>query len=207
MHSMITVVALFNTIQAISEKPNWQADYRAALTAAANNGKPMAVFIGRGTDGWTKVAQEAALNKEVLELLKDKYVCVYVNTETTTGKSLADAFEIKSTGLVISDAKGAKQAFSHEGSLNQEDLKLALVRYSDTNRVPTTTESLASIKAPVAAPAYIRSGCANGQCGSSVPSYSSYPSSGSPITYPTVGYPSYGIPAQGNCPNGRCPTR
>ncbi len=208
MHSMITVVALLNAVTNVSEKPNWQADYKAAMTAVSQSSKPMAVFVGAGVDGWTKVAKEAALNKDVLELLKDKYVCMYVNTETTTGKTLADTLEIKS-GIVISDAKGAKQAFSHEGSLSQDDLKLALVRYSDATRVANTTETLAMVKAPArtTTPSYVVSGCANGQCGA--PSYSSYPATGSPVGYPTnYGYPAgYGIPAQGNCPNGRCPNR
>lgn len=137
--------------------PNWQTDYSKALQTAATEQKPIAVFIGKGDKGFAKVAG-GDLPADASELLARNYVCVYVNTETDAGKSLAGKFQI-SKGLVISGKGGNVQALSYAGSITPMELTGYLTKYSNTKAV-STTETHGGAEAPVAG------GCANGQCGS-----------------------------------------
>jgi hypothetical protein len=134
----------------IPDLPNWQNDYGLARARAGENHKPLAVFIGSGKEGWSKVAREGDLDPQVSRLLAQHYVCVYVDKQTDAGKELADAFEVPAaTGLVISDRSGGVEAFHHNGALSRTDLAKALEKYSDPDRQVKTTESQVSVQAAV----------------------------------------------------------
>jgi thioredoxin 1 len=110
----------------------------------------LAVFIGSGKEGWSKVAREGDLDLQLSRLLAQHYVCVYVDKQTDAGKELADAFEVPAaTGLVISDRSGGVEAFHHNGALSRTDLANALEKYSDPDRQVKTTESQISALQPV----------------------------------------------------------
>jgi hypothetical protein len=169
MNALITL-ALASFASAIPAQPQWQNDYREARLMALEGKKPLAVFIGSGVSGWEKVSAEGDLDPKVNELLKEKYVCVYINTDTATGKSLAKGFAVAGKGLVISDKAGSTQAFYHDGELSKNLLEKALVRYADT-AVAQGTETVAHLAAPAPAqyaPAQyyiIGGGCPGGNCG------------------------------------------
>ncbi|HKB02956.1 MAG TPA: hypothetical protein VKD90_12095 [Gemmataceae bacterium] len=141
MHTFMAVIALTTglTTSNIQSNPAWLTDYGAARERVTAVGKPMAVFVASGQDGWTKVVRDGALSPDARKLLIEKYVCLYVNTETTAGRSLAGAFQV-ARGLVISDRAGTSQAYSLSGDLTGTELVQALERYAD--RDIRTTETI-----------------------------------------------------------------
>jgi thioredoxin 1 len=150
MQTWIVLALLGGSASAnIPDLPNWQNDYGLARARAGDIHKPLAVFIGSGKEGWSKVAREGDLDQQVSRLLAQHYVCVYVDKQTDAGKELADAFEVVATGLVISDRSGGVEAFHHSGALSRTDLAKALEKYSDPDRQVKTTESQISALRPV----------------------------------------------------------
>lgn len=135
---------------ALSPEPAWLSDYSAAQTRVAAVGKPMAVFVGSGKDGWGKVIRDGALSPELKRLLANKFVCVYVDTDTAAGRSLAGAFEVASKGLIISDRAGAAQAYSLSGDLTKDELSRTLAKYADSDRDVRATDTVVR-EAPVVA--------------------------------------------------------
>jgi hypothetical protein len=140
MHTLLAVIALTSglTTGNISSNPSWLTDYAAARQQVAAIGKPMAVFVAGGQEGWTKVVRGGDLSPEARKLLTEKYVCLYVNTETATGQTLAGAFQV-SRGLVISDRAGTSQAYSLSGDLTGTELVQTLEKYSDREVRATET--------------------------------------------------------------------
>lgn len=163
--------------------PSWQTDYAKAITLAAAEQKPVAVFIGKGQTGYTQVVN-GTIPTEAGQLLAKNYVCVYVDTTTAAGKTLAGQFDI-SRGFVISGKGGSVQALRYAGTVAPENLTTYLSKYSEVKTIVTTeTAGEATL------PATSFGGCPNGRCPSTVsgtytPIYSGFPSS--------------------SCPNGKCP--
>jgi hypothetical protein len=138
-----TILVALTTLLASpgTESLVWQKDYATALQRGKETGKPLAVFLGKGANGWQSVTKEGKIDAKTTELLSQKYVCLYVDLSDEAGKHLADSFELHSTpGLVISSPGGAVQAYRHEGELQPSDLQQNLVRYSDPTRPVVTTE-------------------------------------------------------------------
>lgn len=173
------------------ETPNWQSDYSKALTAAATQQKPVAVFIGSGEGGFAKVTG-GQLPADAGQVLAKSYVCVYVDTDTTAGKTLAGQFEL-TNGLVISSKGGNVQALRHTGTVAPADLTGYLTKYSEVKSVATTEQG------GVVPAGVVVGGCANGRC----PTSYTYPAG---AVYQGGYAPAYGtFPAYSTCPNGRCP--
>lgn len=141
MHTLMAVLALTTglTTANVQSNPAWLTDYGTARARVTADGKPMAVFVGSGQDGWTKVVRDGALSPNARKLLAEKYVCLYVNTETTSGRTLAGAFQLASRGLVISDRAGTSQAYSLSGDLTGTELVQTLERYADRDIQMTET--------------------------------------------------------------------
>jgi hypothetical protein len=157
MYTSILMLALSVTPSADLTSPSWFTDYATASRQSMAAKKPLAVILGTGEAGWEKLDREGRLTTEAKGLLADKYVCVYVNTETPSGQRLAKAFEMPNgRGIVISDRTGDVQAFRHEGDLSNRDLVRYLERYADPDRKVRATESAtvqrSSFYAPPAAP-------------------------------------------------------
>src|SRR3954447_10477418 len=93
----------------LSTEPNWLNDYATAQARVLAQKKPMAVFVGSGKDGWGKAGRSGSIDPQINRLLATKFVCVYVDTDTTAGRKLATAFEVVSKGLIISDKVGTTQ--------------------------------------------------------------------------------------------------
>jgi hypothetical protein len=145
MYTSVVLVAFASLVahaELVPARPAWVNDYSVAFERGITQHKPLAVFIGTGEAGWEKISNEGSLSKEAKDLLADRYVCVYVNTEKATGRQLAEAFAISDqVGLIISDQSGKVQAFRHEGGLASRELEKYLKRYSDPDRVALTTET------------------------------------------------------------------
>src|SRR5947208_258722 len=94
----------------------WQTDYGKAARDGERQGKPLAVFIGRGGQGWKGVSSDGSLSAESQDLLGSRYLPVYLDTNTDAGRRLATAFEMgDGPGLVLSDRSGENQTFRHQG--------------------------------------------------------------------------------------------
>jgi len=197
MHTSLLFVALMGPGAApqsqTPETPQWQQNYGVACKVGQKEGKPLAVFIGSGPAGWEKVAAEGKLSAKARNLLTEHYICVYVDVARPQNKSLASAFEITGTGLILSTRDGEGQAFWHQGQLKALDLEARLRRHGngyEVNSTETTqavtpgnpTTRSASYGSPTTpAPSY----GTYGNIGSvpAAPSYGSYGSFGSPAGY------------------------
>jgi hypothetical protein len=126
----------------LSPEPTWLNDYTLAQLRVAAVKKPMAVFVGHGKDGWGKVVRDGALDSVLKRTLASNFVCVYADTDTAAGHSLAGAFEVASKGLVISDRAGTSQAYSLSGDLTKDELSKTLAKYADPDREVRTTDTV-----------------------------------------------------------------
>jgi hypothetical protein len=141
MSTLIIAVGGF-LVSAGQESHSWHTDYPLAQRVGRRVCKPLAVFIGSGKTGWNQLTPDGQLGAEVKQLLGKKYVCVYVDTATKTGKQVASEFEIpKGPGLIVGDHTGRYQVFHHQGNLLSEQLLRYLRRYADRKRVVQTTET------------------------------------------------------------------
>jgi hypothetical protein len=138
MYTAMAVVALTLGVTSgnLSPNPVWLDDYGVAQTRVAESGKPMVVFVGSGKEGQTRAIREGAFDPAIAKLLSGKFVCLYVDTNTRSGRVLADAFQIKDAGIVISDRTGKSQAFSSAVPVSKTELEIALSRYADEKVVP-----------------------------------------------------------------------
>jgi hypothetical protein len=143
MFASITMMVLAATSPEIGSKSlRWENDYRQARSVAISAEKPLAVFVGKGADGWKKIVRNGQLDADSQKSLAERYVIVYVNQDTNAGRKTAEAFELSGKqGLVISDRTGKLQAFRLEGDLTCSDLSQRLTRYSDPTFVTVTTET------------------------------------------------------------------
>jgi hypothetical protein len=94
------------------------------------------------------VVRDGALDPELKRTLANKFVCLYVDTDTTAGRSLAGVFEV-SKGLVISDRAGTSQAYSLSGDLTKDELSRTLAKYADPDREVRTTDTVIREAPPV----------------------------------------------------------
>jgi hypothetical protein len=100
------------------------------------------VFVGSGKDGWGKVVRDGALDSVLKRTLASSFVCVYIDTDTASGRSLAGAFEVASKGLIISDRAGTSQAYSLSGDLTRDELSRTLAKYAEPDREVRTTDTV-----------------------------------------------------------------
>ena len=137
----LAVIALAGGLSAGNiPSPNWQKDYAQALAVASSEGKPVAVFISQGNATPGKVVTEGPIPSDAAKLLRDKYVCVYLDTQTTSGKAMATQFAL-SEGLIISSPGGKYQALRHSGSVSGTDLTGTLTRYAGAGTPAATVSS------------------------------------------------------------------
>ncbi len=149
--------------------PQFAQSYSQALAQSHREHKPVAVFLGTGADGLSKLVADGGLTGTTGSQLKSDFVCLYVDTTSTAGQKLARDFGM-AEGLVISDRDGAKQALRHAGTVTPETLTTYATNYSGT--APVAAPVLAApvyTPAPVyyPAPQYafpMSGGCASGRC-------------------------------------------
>lgn len=144
MYTSLVLVALTGTFiegdAASGASPTWYGDYAIARKEGAEAHKPLAVFVGKGEAGYGSVAYKGKLPKEVLKLLEDRYICVYLDTNTPSGQKAAASFKLAGPGFVLSDGTGESQAFHHKGEIPLRDMKRYLKKYADPEREVTQTE-------------------------------------------------------------------
>jgi hypothetical protein len=144
MYTSILLVAMAGTQAPFaSPAPDWKQDYATAKRECKSAGKPIAVFVGRGADGWSQVSDSGKLGSDVRGLLGENYVCLYLDRDSEIGQKVATALELSADGpgLVISDSAGELQAFRHSGKLSAQRMAGFLRTYADPARVVQHTDS------------------------------------------------------------------
>jgi hypothetical protein len=138
MHTFFLTVALI-----VATPPaSWESSYSQGQQQATTQKKPLVVVFGPGPEGWTKVVKAEAPAQEVTKLLAEKYVCVYVDTNSPQGQKLAQDFAVSGgVGLVISNRNGSSQAFWHQGDLSNHHMIHYLAKYADPAVVVSQTET------------------------------------------------------------------
>jgi hypothetical protein len=138
--------SIMTIVLASALAPSWSSDYGQAQQQSAQQKKPLVVLFGPGTNGWTKVVKAEGPSAEVTKLLSDQYVCVYVDTNSTDGKRLAQTFDVADgVGMVISDRAGTTQAFWHQGDMTNDNMTRYLQKYADPQVLIQGTETVASM--------------------------------------------------------------
>jgi hypothetical protein len=136
----------------IATQPSWQSDYRTALSLAAEQHKPLAVFIGRGEAGYSRLIPEGGIDADTGKKLRQNYICLYVDANDPAGRELAGAFGM-TQGLVISDKTGGVQALRYEGSMPRAELG----RYLDAHAKPNAVQrTIYAGQAVQPAPTYVQ---------------------------------------------------
>ena len=186
--SLAALAGVLAVSASIPATPAWQPDYRTARVVAAEQHKPVAVFIGQGGDAAASVVKEGTLGADAARALTRGYVCVYVDSATDAGRATAGTFGM-ATGVVLSDRTGSVQALRHAGPVTQVELATYLDRTAgETQPVADTAPVAAAPAMTMAAPALTYpqqtyaapvGGCAGGNCGG-------------------------GVPVSGGCPGGNC---
>ena len=150
MFTSALVVVLFGLAEVgKSQTPLWMTEYWSAQKAAKEQGKPLAVFLAPGNEGWNKVSQRGRLSEEALRVLAVDYACVFLDTEKKEVRDLAQAFSVSDgLGLVISNRTGELQAFRHEGDLADGTLLRYLKRFADPELVVQETVTNPSVESP-----------------------------------------------------------
>lgn len=143
--------------------PAWQVDYQHGLQQTATQKKPLVVIFGSGSNAWAKVVQGANSSDEIVNLLDEKFLSVYVDTTNPSGKKLASQFAIQGNGIVISSRDGSTQAFWHQGDLSSQNFVRYLQKYSDPQLVVNGTETVPVSAVQPVTPAPVDSYCPNCQ--------------------------------------------
>jgi hypothetical protein len=126
--------------------PAWQHDYRLAREMGIRENKPLVVVIGSSKTDWANLAKPAEQDETINPTLRNSYVCLFVDTDTTEGQQLARSFEMTGPGLVISTRSGETQALRKAGEVPAGELAKELVNYADDAYV---ARKLAPPPAPV----------------------------------------------------------
>src|SRR5579872_1743167 len=168
--STLAILALATGMDLGSNHPKLQSDYSQAMTRASDESKPIAVFIGHGTDTFKRMITDGTISADASKVLTKSYVCLYLDTDTASGKDLAGRFDMKE-GVVISSPGGSVQAYRYAGAVPAATLTKELTHYASAGQPATT------VAAGAEAPRYVivSGGCANGSCQYVVPAGGSYP--------------------------------
>src|SRR5262245_30936004 len=135
---IITLAAVVGQAGEEIQTPLWQRDYAQAKQRAAQEMKPMVVFLAPAENVVNRLLP-GGLSDQAKQFMTDKFICVVVDTSTPKGQQLAQAFDLRGgQGMVISDRGGAYQAFWQPGMLNSQDLMRNLQRFADVTSVQST---------------------------------------------------------------------
>src|SRR3954452_25052503 len=127
----VAFVAALSTAHNAALAPAWQHDYRMARELGSREKKPLVVVIGSGKTDWANLAKPAEQDETINQTLRSSYVCVFVDTDTTSGQELARDFQFAGPGVVISNRSGETQAYRKAGEVPAGELAKQLVNQLD----------------------------------------------------------------------------
>jgi hypothetical protein len=154
MSLTLVLVALAQVINSPTATNKWLDDYNTGYKQAVAQHKPLAVFVGHGTTGYNAVAQEGQLDQQSQKLLREHYVCVYVDATEEGNRDLVRQLKAgDGTALVLSDPKAEFVAFRHVGTMTKDQLGNTLKSYSQDKKVEGAAPPTPGMAAPAPAPA------------------------------------------------------
>jgi hypothetical protein len=134
MYPTLFLLALSPIHGALTQAPVWENEYRRAYQLSREQQKPLAVFVANGASGWDALTPEGRLSDDVRSVLKQNYVCYYVDAQHPEGRKVADQFKVEQVpSLILSDRTGVYIALRQKGALDNE--RLAQVLRSNTTVV------------------------------------------------------------------------
>ena len=149
----------------VDERPEEVTDFRRTVKAevfASSNDRPLEEHLAVAATCLDRAVADTLTGRDVVIVLDSLTRLARAhNLNTQTGRTMsggvdANALEMpKRLGLVISDSKGAVQAFRNEGNLRESDLMRYLRRYADPQRMVVATESNPSDEAPARSPRFV----------------------------------------------------
>ena len=125
----------------IPDRPTWQSSYSVALEVSQKEKKPVAVFVGSGPQGQAALVKEGQFSADMLKILAQKYLCVYLDRSQSANQRLVGDLGITRAGVVVSDRTGNYQAFHQDGVIAQDVLTRQLSRFADPKLVVSSTVS------------------------------------------------------------------
>jgi hypothetical protein len=138
----------------------WLDDYTTGYRQASASRKPLAVVVGRGPVGWN------TLDSKAQQLLKERYVCVYVDASQEQNKALVAQLKTgDEAGLVLSDSTGEYVAFRHTGLMTAAQLDNTLKLMAGRQEGSRGGAAAAPPPAAPVAPPMMGGGCYGGSCG------------------------------------------
>lgn len=130
MYTSCFIGLMLAPVLAVAQTPAWQKSYAGALDVGQKQGRPVAVFVGTGPQGQAALVKEGQFSAETLQILAQKYVCLYLDRAQPGNERLISDLGISKTGLVISDRTGEFQAFHHDGTVPLVELNQQLQRFA-----------------------------------------------------------------------------
>src|SRR5262249_57018022 len=76
-------------------------DYDEARDIVNQDHKPMMVMIGTGDHDWDQILTNGSIGQAALDILREHFVCLYVDSDTSDGKKLAQMMGVPAApGLI-----------------------------------------------------------------------------------------------------------
>jgi putative thioredoxin len=129
MRGLLLVIASF----AADSPAAWYQDYAAARDAAIAADRPLLVLLCDSSSPYsTWIPHDTFLSDKVERTLRERYVRLFIDTETESGRKLASQFEVeRGPHWVIMDRSGRWQVYYQSGNLYESELAGVLARFSD----------------------------------------------------------------------------
>jgi hypothetical protein len=145
MYTSIMLVALSglaaSPVREATDSP-WLTDYMTAYEKGQSEKKPLVLVFGKGADGAGLICKEGKLDKEAEDLLRSKYVCLYIDIDSQSGKPIAEGFKVASApSLMLTDHSQHAIAVRHSGTVSQSDLVNGLKKYAEPGRTVRGTDT------------------------------------------------------------------
>jgi hypothetical protein len=148
MMGSMTLTTLAFAWVALNPGIHWHHDYQTAYRIAAEQKKPLVVFLGHGENGISKLINDGTIDGLDTKTLDQSYVSLYIDSDAAKGKALAQSFEM-TEGVIISDRSGSLQAVRHEGAISKNELSQILTTYAQPNQPVITTEYRGRSRGPI----------------------------------------------------------
>jgi hypothetical protein len=182
---MITAVAfsiayLFGT--EASGNLAWHATYKAALTAAKRLDRPLFILFNAGSSSAVRlIGNMPVLSDEIEKALDEGYIRAYMDTETESGRSLADEFTVSVVPTIVVVVPGSDMpAHRSSGTPTTEQLLAVLSRHAP---VSTARQTAMVVQRPIASTGQAQAGT---NAETSVATTRSYSAPANPASSPVV---------------------
>src|SRR5438094_6788851 len=145
LFAFVGFFAAFCTGTASAQDVVWKESYFEAPDHGQKVNRPLAVFVGTGATGFQQIVQNGGFSSDVRKILANEYIPVYLDADQAENQRLIRDLGITSKkGLILSDRECGSQAFFHDGTLSETELRSQLWRFADPSIVVRSTATTSS---------------------------------------------------------------